>query len=502
MRRMSQTSPLVLGAAVALALSGCRVGPDYESPEISMPDAWQQELIDGEFRDDVDLGCGGDCWKTRFSTISCAAPSRRTTICASRSLASSKHEPRFGIAAGELAPDIDATGGYDRFRISKNNPIFPYSLGRHDQSFFDAGFDMTWELDFWGRLSRTIEAAGTAFQASIEDHRDAGVTLFAEVARTYVAVRTLQARLAIVETNAQTQRESRDLAIERRDAGLAPDLDVAQAETNLGATEAAIPPLREGIVLTMNRLATLIGEQPGMIREELREVTPIPEAPERIVVGMPANLLRQRPDVRAAERRLASQTAQIGIATAELYPNFALTGSFGFVGSQLDDWLTAPSRFYSIGPQFRWNLFDGGRVRNQIHVQNTRTDQALEQYEQTVLLALEEVESAMTSFVEAKLELAALDRAVEAAKRASSLSLDLYRTGVRTFQDVLDAQRELLNLQDRLTATRGDVTDGMIRIYKSLGGGWARPQPPQQPAEAGEAESAEKTDEAPKDETE
>lgn len=475
--------------ALSIALlAGCRVGPDYESPEITMPDQWSQELTEGVFQDNVDLGLW---WKLLRDPMLDELIKRAVENNHDLHMAFTRvleARSRFGIAVGTISPDIDAAGSYERYRASTNDPLVPFGTGGQDRSSFIAGLDMTWEIDLWGRVSRTIEAAGTAFQASIEDHRDAGVTLFAEVSSTYVALRTLQARLAIARTNVQTQTQALDLARSRLDAALAPELDVAQAETNLAMTEATIPPLRKAIVLTMNRLATLLGEPPGTLREELEQTTPIPTPPDRLVASLPANLLRQRPDVRAAERRLASQNAQIGIATAELYPNFALTGTIGWDGDQLDDWLTATSRFYSIGPQFRWNLFDGGRVRNLIEVQNARTHEALELYEKTVLLALEEVEGAMTSFAQSKLEQAALERAVAAAKRASSLSLDLYRTNVRTFQDVLDAQRDLAGLEDRLAVVRGQVTDAMIHLYKALGGGWARPQPPAEETEEKEAE--------------
>ena len=250
------------------------------------------------------------------------------------------------------------------------------------------------------------------------------------------------------------------------------DLDVRQAELNLASTESFIPELRSALARTVNRLAVLLGEQPGPLRAELAEEIPIPEPPERVLLGLPTELLRQRPDLRAAERELASQTARIGVATADLYPRFALLGTFAFSATDFANLITGDAWNFNFGPAFRWNIFDGGRVRSGIAEQNALTEQALVRYERSVLDALEEVESAISDYAQERDRRDALERSVVAAQQAVGLVMTLYRTGLTDFQNVLDTERNLFQQEDRLAESEGLVTRNLIRIYKALGGGW------------------------------
>ena len=303
-----------------------------------------------------------------------------------------------------------------------------------------------------------------------EFYRDVQVLLFAEIALNYVEVRTLQARINFAESNVKTQRDSLEITEARLKAEIIGELDVRQAELNLARTESSIPVLRSSMKQAINRLGVLLGEFPSALYDELTTSVPIPRPPENITVSMPANLLRQRPDIRQAERELAAQTAQIGVATSELYPRFFLFGDFGFEGTS--DIFDYDKRGWSFGPTFRWNIFDGGRVRNFIRAEDARTEQALVRYERTVLNALEEVENSMISYAEESKRSGFLKDSVEAARESVDLVKTLYITGLTDFQNVLDMERSLFEQQDDFASSKGIVIQNLIRIYRSLGGGW------------------------------
>ena len=251
------------------------------------------------------------------------------------------------------------------------------------------------------------------------------------------------------------------------------DLDVRQAELNLATTEAFVPTLRSALAENINRLAVLLGQYPSEVNDQLAAAEPIPKPPEEVLVSLPTDLLRQRPDIRAAERTLAAQTAQIGVATADLYPRFSLSGSFALESFSTSDFWKWESRSFSFGPAFRWNIFDAGRIRSNIALQDALTDQALLSYEQSVLSAIEEVNSALAAYVQEKIRGAALARSVVAARQSVALVDTLYRTGLTDFQNVLDTQRSQFQQEDALAESEGLVTQNLIRIYRALGGGWA-----------------------------
>ena len=265
------------------------------------------------------------------------------------------------------------------------------------------------------------------------------------------------------------------LTRDRFEAQIAPELDVQQAELTLSSTEATLPPLRRGLANAVHRLGVLMGEHPQALYELLGEAAPIPSAPEEIAVGIPADLLRQRPDIRRAERDLAAQTARIGVATADLYPAFSIFGSIGLTATS--DLFQSSNQGWSLGPQFRWNLFDGGRVRNLINVEDARTEQAYFAYEETVLFALEDVENALAAYVEEQRRVVYLERSVTAAERSVELVKTLYRTGLTDFQNVRDSERSLAVQQDLLAESQGLVVQALVLLYRALGGGWD-PDPP------------------------
>jgi NodT family efflux transporter outer membrane factor (OMF) lipoprotein len=476
-RRVACLAPVAL-----LVLQGCMVGPDYVAPETEMPDRWNQELSEGLTEGKADLRT----WWTNLDDPTLDRLIERATLGnldIKQAVARIRQaRAAFGIATGEIAPTVDAEGQIQNSRVSNNVSGVAPPQSRTD-TFYSFGLDSSWEIDLWGRIRRNIESADASIGASIEDYRDVLVVLYAEVADTYVQIRTLQSRIVSALGNVKTQEGALQLTINRNRAGLAPDLDVRQAQLNLATTQAFVPTLLAALAQNINRLAVLLGEYPSAVQAELTQNAPIPSPPPQVITGLPTELLRQRPDIRQAERELASQTAQIGVATAALYPTLSLSGAFAFESFSASDLLQWKSRAFQFGPTVRWNIFDAGRIRSNILVQDALTEELLAGYEQTVLSAVEEVESAMAAYVQEVHRREALQRSVVAARASVSLVDTLYRSGLTDFQNVLDTQRSQFEQEDALAESRGLVTQYLIQVYQALGGGWG-PEPEQAPAPA------------------
>jgi NodT family efflux transporter outer membrane factor (OMF) lipoprotein len=459
---------------LALGLQGCLlVGPDYVEPDPEMPDRWHEELSRGlaEGRPDLRLW-----WTVLDDPIldSLIERARAGNLELLRSVYRIEEARAVrGIAGSERYPIAVGDGTAERTRTSEAvTSSLPPGQSRVD-TFYSVGGSAFWEFDLWGRIRRSVESADASLQASIEDYRDIQVSLYSEVALSYVNVRTIQQRIRFAEGNVGTQLGSLRLTQDRRRAGIGSDLDVSQAELNLASTEAFIPSLRIELAREIHALGVLLGEHPSALYPELAPERPIPAAPEQVLVDLPANLLRQRPDIRRSERLLASQNAQIGVAQAELYPSFSLGGTLAIEAFSAGDMFTSGSDSYGFGPAFRWTIFDGGRIRSQIRVEDARTQQALAAYEESVLRALEEVETSMVSFAQEQEREDALARSVSAARRAVELVNTLYKTGLTDFQNVLDSERSLFEQEDDLAVSTGRVTGSLIAIYRSLGGGWS-----------------------------
>lgn len=460
---------LSLTFAFLLMFAGCAtVGPDYVAPNIQVADAWHNQgaptIESSELRDltrwwarldDPDLtnlierAVKGNLDLKRARARLREARARRT------------------IAKSDRFPTLDANASASKSRSSED------SGSGQDREFYATGFDAAWELDLFGGVRRSVEAAEADLGATREDLNDVLVSLTAEVALNYIEMRTYQERLGVSEANLQIQQETYELARSRYQAGLDDELAVAQARSNLERTRAQIPSLRAGLEEGMNRLAVLLGEQPGALHAELKDTMPIPVTPLEVAVGVPADLLRRRPDVRSSERELAAQTARIGVATADLYPKITLNGSIGLEALSLDDLFTAGNRTWSYGPRITWPIFNAGTIRANIEVQTALQEQALISYESTVLGALEEVENALVAYAEEQLRRQALIQAVDAARQAFELAQHKYQAGLTDFSTVLDSQRSLLSYQDQLAQSEGSVTSNLVRLYKALGGGWA-----------------------------
>ena len=466
----------LVGLSLVL-LPGCfglgpAVGPDYVPPKPEMQDVWIQAITGGFDEGEADLQTW---WKVLNDTVlnRLIESAGKGNFGLKEAFARIKEaRARRGGKVGERFPDIDSKG--DAIRLRSPHTFRPPTTqkARTDEFFRIVG-DASWELDLWGRIDRSIESADANLEASIEDYRDVLVVLYAEVASNYVEVRTLQDRIKFVRGNIETQRKTLTLTENRFDAGLAPDLDVQQARLNLSRTESTLPTLRMLLEQTLNRLGVLLGEHPITLHRELELFASIPEPPDRVTVGLPVELLRQRPDIRRAERELAAQTALIGVATADLYPTFSLFGTFGMAATDFAKTFEYDkSRMYAIGPSFRWNIFDGGRVRNQIRVEDARTEQALARYEQTVLGALEDVENAMVSYLQEDARREKLEQSVTAARKSAELVRTLYKTGLTDFQNVQDMEQSQFEQEDQLAESKGKVTQNLISVYRALGGGW------------------------------
>lgn len=466
-----------ISIATLTLLAGCAVGPDYKAPEGSdMPAAFSSLNATNDAATTskvVNRPAYLARWWTSFndptlnSLIDRAVQNNLDLKMATARVIEAR--ALRGVADAGLYPNVDAVGGYNRNRSSTNNGN-PFSLG--ERSLYSAGIDASWEIDVFGGVRREIEAADADLAVAEEARNDALVTLLAEVARNYAEVRGLQRRLDVANAAVRVQEESVSLTESRLRAGIAGDLEVAQARALLESRRAFVPVITTAHKQALHRLAVLLGQAPGSLESELSTLSAIPVPPAEVPVGLPSDLLRRRPDVRQAERALAASNARIGIAEADLYPRFSLTGSFGFESSQVGDLFDWDSRSWNIGPNVRWRIFDGNRIRRQIAAAGARSEAALHAYDKSVLGALEEVENRLVAFSQEQSRRESLEKATAANKRAADLSNDLYKAGLRDFLNVLDSQRALFDSQDALVQSELAVTTNLIALYKSLGGGW------------------------------
>jgi multidrug efflux system outer membrane protein len=452
-----------------LIVTGCAtVGPDYVKPATPLSATWNSELKGGLIAEEMNPQTLAGWWTTlndpKLSILMDRAVSGNLDLKKARSRIREARARR-GIAKADLLPALDAAGSATWSHTSKDT-----GTGKSNE-LYTANFDAGWELDIFGGVRRSVEAAEADLQASEENMRDVLVSLLVEVALNYIDVRTSQVQISVAEANLEAQRETYQLTQWRYEAGLSDELAVQQARYSLENTRSLIPALRTALEEAMNRIAVLMGEQPGNVHAELEKGEPIPVTPLNVAVGMPADLLRRRPDVRQAERELAAQTARIGVATADLYPKFMLNGSIGLETLSLSN-LSSGTSTFSGGPGISWAIFRGGAIRQNIEVQSALQEQSLIAYEASILTALEEVENALVAYVEVQHRRQSLSEATQAAQKAVELAQHKYQGGLTDFNNVLDAQRSLLSFQEQLAQSEGNVASNLVRLYKALGGGW------------------------------
>lgn len=453
-----------------MILAGCAtVGPDYTPPATSVLPAWHSQLKGGLTNEETNPRILAAWWTTlndpELSSLIDRAVAGNLELKIAQARVREARAKR-GIASAALFPTLDGGGSAIWSRTDKD------TTGTGQTSdLYSASFDAGWELDIFGGTRRSVEASEADLQASQEDWHDVLVSLLAEVALNYVEVRTSQSQIAIAEANISAQNDTLQLAVWRQQAGLSDDLAVQQARYNLENTRSLEPILRVGMEEALNRIAVILGEQPGKIHGELMKQEPIPATPLKIAVGVPADVIRQRPDVRRAELELAAQTARVGVASADLYPKFTLSGSIGLEAQTLGN-LSSGLLTLIGGPRVTWPIFSGGSIRQKIEVQSALQEQALIKYEATVLNAIEEVENVLTAYAEQHLRRESLRSAEEAAQQAAELAKYKYEAGLTDFTGVLDTQRSLLSFQEQLAQSNGTISSNLIKLYKALGGGW------------------------------
>jgi multidrug efflux system outer membrane protein len=486
-RRFHLTSSFFALAVFSVVLSGCMVGPNYKKPVEKTPPGWV-EVPKGI---STEQPVGVSRWWIVFddpvldSLVDQAAQANKDLKMAYARIYEARAQR--AIATAGLFPTLNASASYTAYRNSGNaSPssipagLVPPSPGAGGNfsgglDLFQGGFDASWELDIFGRTRRTIEAANASLEASEEDYRDTLVTLFAEVAADYLNVRGTQLRLVIAKKNIEAQTQTVELTSERFEAGLSSELDVAQAKAQLASTESQVPTLETTAKQAMYQLATLLGTTPSTVVEQLSVEKPLPAVPVNVPVGIPSDLLRRRPDVRRAERQLAAATANIGVATADLFPRFNLLGDIGQSAMNFSNLVRSSSTFWSLGPGISWNIFNAGSVKANIEVQKAKAKEALANYEKTVLVSLQDVESALVAYTKERGRRDYLADAVKSNERAYQISSELYIKGLVDFLRVLDSQRSLYQTQDQLAVSEQLVSTDLVALYKALGGGWELP---------------------------
>jgi NodT family efflux transporter outer membrane factor (OMF) lipoprotein len=371
-----------------------------------------------------------------------------------------------------------SSGGAAAGNPQLQSPLGAGGLPGVDTDLWQVGFDASWEIDVFGGTRRNIEASNADVAAAIEDRRDTLVSLLGEVARDYIDLRGSQRELEIVQQNLRSQEDTLGLTRDRFNNGVATQLDVARAAAQVATTAAQIPTIVSSIRQSVHALSVLLAEQPEALDDELSKVAPIPPVPPEVPVGLPSDLMRRRPDIRRAERQLAAATARIGVATADLFPKFSITGLLGLDSTQPKHIFDYGSHYYEIAPGFTWPIFDAGKIRANIRVQTESQQQAVATYQQAVLNALRDVEDALVVYENEQVRRKALAEAVDADKQAVDLATDQYKQGVADFLTVLDAQRELYAAQDALVQSDRTVSGNLVTLYKALGGGWEIEQKP------------------------
>jgi NodT family efflux transporter outer membrane factor (OMF) lipoprotein len=456
----------------ALIVAGCLVGPDFRPPQTELPSAWVGLTHAPGAQPSVATDAPADLsewWRTfddpKLTTLIQGALRANLDVQMAEARLRQARAER-GIAAGAAWPTVDASVSGQRQHQAATS-LAPARAG----NVYQAGLDAGWELDIFGGARRSIESAEAGIQAAQDDLRDVQVSLAAEVALDYVQLRGFQQQIVIAQRNLEAQQKTADITRERFAAGFVGALDVANADALVATTQSQVPVLETSARQAIYALSVLLARPPADLVQELSETEPLPTTPPEVPAGVPSDLLRRRPDIRRAEAQLHAATAQIGVATADLFPRFSLTGTVGWMGDLLHGWFTTANRSWTLGPSAEETLFQRGKV-SAVRVQEALRDQSFLDYRKTVLGALQDVEDSLVSFSKEWEHRKALADAVAANRKAVSLATELYTEGQTDFISVLDAQRSFFTSEDAFVqSTRSTATD-LIALYKALGGGW------------------------------
>jgi len=464
---------LLCPIAVVLLDAGCAVGPNYQPPKLPAPAqfnggaqtnfstnapvaAWWRGFHDPELTQLVDRASASNL-DLRIATAN---------LLEARAL-------RLGAKA-DFLPTPEGAASYSNTTYSTAE-LFDAPGATRRQELYDAGFDATWELDIFGRVRRAYQASTASMEVAAAARRDVQISLVSEVARNYFELRGDQNELAVLRRNAGNQRQTLEITQARLDAGAATELDTARARAELNNTLAQIPPMESAVAHATHRLGVLTAQPPEALVNELSAPRPLPALPALVAIGNPGDLLRRRPDIRAAERNLAAATARIGISVADLFPRVTFNGAIGLDANTFSGLGKAGSDTHSFGPSITWAALDYLHVRARINAAGAEADVQLAQYQKIVLISLEETENALVDFGRARARLEFLAESVKASQTASELARSRYENGASDFLTVLDAERVLLESQDQLAQTETRAATALVAVYKALGGGWEEP---------------------------
>ncbi len=477
---------LWLVATAALVPLACSVGPDFKHPDPHTTAQWSSASASSAISTDPQAGV--EWWSTFQEPLLTSLIERGTTSnldVRAAVLRITEARAQREVATAAFWPTVDANASFTRQRLSEktatgaaftglgniNIPGVSVAGFPNPYNQFQLGASASWELDLFGRVRRSVEAANADLQASVEDQHAVFVSLCADVARTYLQLRGAQLRKEVTDRSLATQKEIYDLTRQRRAVGMTTEFDVANAGAQLDSTQAQVPQLDSEVTQDINQLSLLLGREPGALRSELAPVRDVPQVPPVLPIGLPADLARRRPDIRQAEARLHAATARIGVAVGDLFPRLTLSASGGTQSETGANLLKWASRFGSIGPTFDLPLFDGSRWAN-VRLQNVKAQEAALDYERTVLSALHEVENALVAYAADRERGVSLAAAVEESRDALSLARQRYSSGVANFIDVLDAERTLQQNELSLTTNTTAIATDAVAVYRALGGGW------------------------------
>jgi outer membrane protein, multidrug efflux system len=459
--------------------TGCAVGPDFRPPTAQVPESWKGAPPAPSAEMSVVVSTPANVvqwWKSFDDPKLTSLVERAVTSNLDLKFASARiRQARAarGAGAASLWPTVDSSAAYSRSgtgeqRVSGTSS----SSGGRETDLFQAGLDAAWELDFFGGARRNIEALSADVQSAVEDRRDMMVTLVSEVGLNYFTLRSLQEQIDIAQGNLASQSKTTEITRQRFEAGFVSGLDVANARAQVASTASRIPVLESSMRETIHTLSVLLGSEPNSLLEELQAAAPIAPVPPEVPVGLPSDLLRRRPDIRRSETQIHAATARIGVATADLFPRFSLTGSLSLSGDTVATMADWGSRAWSVGPTVQWRVFDAGRIRWNIEVQKALQEQALLSYQQTVLTALKDVETALVAYAKEQEHRKLLEEAVFQNRKAVYLAKELYSAGQTDFLNVLTAQGALFVSEEALVLSTRALSVNLVAVYKALGGGW------------------------------
>jgi NodT family efflux transporter outer membrane factor (OMF) lipoprotein len=467
---------LLIVSSCMMAVHGCMVGPDFRPTRTQTPASWTGPTEQMSFTESQQAELLH--WWTTFnddtltSLVERAMQSNLDVLQAQARIRQARAAR--GVAYAGLWPIADASAAYTR-----NRSVGSSSMGTVGamNNLYHAGLDAAWEADIFGGLRRTVEAADADVLAALEEYGNIQVTLAGEVALNYIDLRTFQQEIIIARNNLEAQQRTAAITRKRFGVGLVSALDVANADAQVATTTSLIPVLETSAQQAVYRLSVLLALEPSALLEELSQAASIPGNPPAIPMLLPSELLLRRPDIRRAEAQIHGATARIGVATADLFPKFNLTGSYGFQGDESGEWIKRADRAWSFGPSVDWNIFDAGRIRANIELQKALQEETLRAYEKTVLMALQEVENALIAYAKEQERRTALLDAVTANRKAVELSTRLYTEGMTDFLNVLIAQRLLFSSEDALALSTRNLSADLVALYKALGGGWESQDP-------------------------